>query len=180
LAAWPTIRGPRQPAANELGPGPVRHARLTELDRLAGLFTPTSATPRSAPDLVPRTSRCAEHCRRAPLTQQLARPTRESPPSCSRLTSSYCSVPPREFTTKSPVIITSNEWKPPRKNVAPLQDRGHVLMFQPGAAEVHRKAGTWFDDQEIYQWFAENLHSACEPSLPQYVRARELKAAGMD
>jgi len=53
-------------------------------------------------------------------------------------------------------------------------------MFQPGAAEVHRKAGTWFDDQEIYQWFAENLHSACEPSLPQYVRARELKAAGMD
>ena len=66
------------------------------------------------------------------------------------------------------------------KNVAALQDRGHVLLFQPSAAEVHRKAGTWFDDQEIYQWFAANLHRVREPSLRHYVRAKELKAAGMD
>jgi hypothetical protein len=49
-------------------------------------------------------------------------------------------------------------WKTLNKNVAALQDRGHVLLFQPGAAEVHRQAGTWFDDQEIYDWFAANLH----------------------
>src|SRR5262249_20768815 len=55
-----------------------------------------------------------------------------------------------------------------------------VLFFQPSAAEVHRMAGTWFDDQEIYQWFADNLHRVREPSLRHYVRARELKAAGMD
>jgi len=66
------------------------------------------------------------------------------------------------------------------KNVAALQDRGHVLLFQPGAAEVHRKAGTWFDDPEIFQWFAANLDRVREPSLRHYVRARELKAAGMD
>jgi hypothetical protein len=66
------------------------------------------------------------------------------------------------------------------KNVAALQDRGHVLMFQPGAAEVHRRAGTWFDDPEIYEWFAKNLHRVREPSMRHYVRARELKAAGMD
>ncbi len=64
--------------------------------------------------------------------------------------------------------------------VAALQDRGHVLLFQPGAAEVHRKAGTWFDDREIYEWFAKNLHRVREPSMRLYVRARELKAAGMD
>ena len=87
---------------------------------------------------------------------------------------------PREFTTKSRVVIISNDWKTLNKNVAALQDRGHVLLFQPSAAEVHQQAGRWFDDQEIYQWFAANLHRVREPSLRHYVRARELKAAGMD
>ena len=45
---------------------------------------------------------------------------------------------------------------------------------------MHRKAGTWFDDPEIYEWFAANLHRVREPSMRHYVRARELKAAGMD
>jgi hypothetical protein len=87
---------------------------------------------------------------------------------------------PREFTTTSRVVIISNDWKTLNKNVAALQDRGHVILFEPSAAEVHRKAGTWFDDPEIYKWFGENLHRVREPSMRQYVRARELKAAGMD
>jgi hypothetical protein len=32
----------------------------------------------------------------------------------------------------------------------------------------------------IYGWFASNLHRVREPSLRHYVRAKELKAAGMD
>jgi hypothetical protein len=87
---------------------------------------------------------------------------------------------PREFTTKSRVAIISNDWKTLNRNVAALQDRGHVVFFEPSAAEVHAKAGTWFDDPEIYPWFAANLHRVREPSLRHYVRARELKAAGMD
>jgi hypothetical protein len=71
-------------------------------------------------------------------------------------------------------------WQTLDRNVAAFQDRGHVLFFQPGAAEVHRMAGTWFDDAEIYEWFAANLHRVREPSLRHYVRARQLKAAGMD
>ena len=71
-------------------------------------------------------------------------------------------------------------WQTLNKNVAALQDRGHVLLFEPGAAEVHSQAGKWFDDQEIYEWFASNLHRVREPSLRHYVRAKELKAAGMD
>jgi CubicO group peptidase (beta-lactamase class C family) len=71
-------------------------------------------------------------------------------------------------------------WKTLNKNVAALQDRGHVLLFQPSATEVHAQAGKWFDDPEIYQWFAANLHRVREPSLRNYVRAKELKAAGMD
>ena len=87
---------------------------------------------------------------------------------------------PREFTTRSRVVIISNDWQPLNRNVAALQDRGHVLLFQPTAAEVHEKAGTWFDDEEIYGWFAKNLHRVREPSLRHYVRAKELKGAGMD
>ena len=87
---------------------------------------------------------------------------------------------PREFTTKSRVVIISNDWQTLNRNVAALQDRGHVLLFRPGATEVHEKAGTWFDDREIYEWFAANLHRIREPSLRHYVRAKELKAAGMD
>jgi hypothetical protein len=87
---------------------------------------------------------------------------------------------PREFTTKSRVVILSNDWQTLNTNVAALQDRGHVLHFEPAALEVHKEAGRWFDDEEIYRWFGENLHRVREPSLRHYVRARELKAAGMD
>ena len=87
---------------------------------------------------------------------------------------------PREFTTKVRVVIISNDWQTLNKNVAALQDRGHVILFQPSASEVHAQAGKWFEDEEIYGWFATNLHRVREPSLRHYVRAKELKAAGMD
>src|SRR5262249_38683010 len=87
---------------------------------------------------------------------------------------------PREFSTKSRVIIICNDWKTLNRNVAALQDRGHVLVFQPSAFEVHRSAGAWFADTEIYDWFGKNLHRVREPSQRLYVRARELKDAGMD
>ena len=87
---------------------------------------------------------------------------------------------PREFTTRSRVAIISNDWQTLNKNVAALQDRGHVIHFEPGALEVHREAGRWFDDAEIYEWFGKNLDRVREPSLRHYVRREELKAAGMD
>jgi hypothetical protein len=55
-----------------------------------------------------------------------------------------------------------------------------VLFFEPTAQEVHARAGAWFDDTEIYEWFGANLHRVTEPSFRNYVRARELKLAGMD
>ena len=88
---------------------------------------------------------------------------------------------PRKFVTKSRVIIICNDWRTLNSNVSALQDRGHVLVFQPGAAEVHAQAGEWFRDKEpaIYEWFGQNLHRMREPSFRYYVR-RELKAAKMD
>ena len=56
---------------------------------------------------------------------------------------------PREFTTKSRVAIICNDWKALNRNVAALQDRGNVLVFEPDATVVHRRVRTWFDDREI-------------------------------
>src|SRR5208337_1379326 len=75
LAAWPSCRGPRQPAANELGGGPVRHVRPTELERLAGPSAPCSATPHTEFDLTPRISQRAEQrwCMRLSPSTSLGR-----------------------------------------------------------------------------------------------------------
>jgi hypothetical protein len=87
---------------------------------------------------------------------------------------------PRAFPTTSRVAIIGNTWKTVNANVAAVQDRGHVVVFQPTAAEVHRQVGQWFDDQEIYTWFAAHLHLIREPSMRHYVRAAELKRAGLN
>ncbi len=88
---------------------------------------------------------------------------------------------PREFVTTSRVIIICNDWKTLNRNVVALQDRGHTLVFEPTAEEVHRKTGEWFDeDPDIYEWFGENLHLVKGPSMRTYLRAAELKRAGMD
>src|SRR5271166_2765531 len=81
LAAWPSCRGPRQPAANELGGGPVRHVRPTELERLAGPSAPSSATPHTEFDLTPRISQRAEQRR----CVRLSSTTKHAPLECLRL-----------------------------------------------------------------------------------------------
>jgi hypothetical protein len=87
---------------------------------------------------------------------------------------------PREFVTTSRVVIICNDWRTLNRNVMALQDRGHMVVFEPTAEEVHRKTGDWFEDEAIYEWFGENLHLVTEPSMRQYLRAAELKRAGMD
>lgn len=87
---------------------------------------------------------------------------------------------PREFMTKSRVVIISNDWKSTNRNTAAVEDRGQVLLFQPTAFEVHRKAREWFQDEEIYHWIGERLAQIMEPSMRLYYRARELKQSGLD
>jgi hypothetical protein len=87
---------------------------------------------------------------------------------------------PRAFTTTSKVAILANDWRTLNDNVAAVQDRGHVLLFEPTAREVHEQAGGWFNDPEVYAWFGAHLHLIAEPSLRHYVRAAELKRAGLD
>ena len=87
---------------------------------------------------------------------------------------------PRDFETTSRVCVIANEWKELNANVAAVQDRGHVVFFEPSPEEIHRKTAEWFWDQEVFDWFAVYLHLIPAPSMRHYIRAAELKAAGLD
>jgi hypothetical protein len=88
-------------------------------------------------------------------------------------------VPPR-FTTTSRVALVGNDWKTLNADVAALEDRGHVLLFEPTALEVHRQAAGWFWDQAIFDFVADHLHLIAQHSLRTYHQAWELKRANLD
>ena len=87
---------------------------------------------------------------------------------------------PRRFTTTSRVVLVGNHWQTLSPDVAALEDRGHVLLFEPTALEVHCQATQWFWDQEIFDLIADHLHLIEQHSLRSYVHAWELKQAGLD
>lgn len=87
---------------------------------------------------------------------------------------------PRQFSTSSRVAIIANEWRTLNADVAALEDRGHLLLFEPAAPEVHLRAAEFFWDQPIFDFVADHLHLMSSPSLRTYVLAWELKRAGLD
>jgi hypothetical protein len=87
---------------------------------------------------------------------------------------------PSRFTTTSRIALIGNDWKTLNADVAALEDRGHVLVFEPTALEVHRQAATWFWDQEVFDFVAAHLHLIVQHSLRTYRQAWELKQAGLD
>src|SRR5262249_9579344 len=87
---------------------------------------------------------------------------------------------PQQFTTSSRLALIGNDWKTLNADVAALEDRGHVLFFEPTALEVHRQAAGWFWDPEIFDFVALPLHLIAQHSLRTYCQAFELKQAGLD
>ena len=87
---------------------------------------------------------------------------------------------PRQFTTTSRVALVGNDWKTLNADVAALEDRGHLLLFEPTPLEVHRQAARWFWDQEIFDFVADHLHFMVQHSLRTYCHAWELKLAGLN
>lgn len=87
---------------------------------------------------------------------------------------------PQEFTTTSRVAIIANDWRTLNDNVLAVEDRGHVVFFEPDPVEVHMRTAHWFWDQEIFDFMGERLHLIHQPSMRHYVKASELKAADMD
>ncbi len=87
---------------------------------------------------------------------------------------------PRRFTTTSRVAILANAWQTLNANVQAVEDRGHVVLFEPSPLEVHRRTGQWFWDQEVFDFIGARLHLFPELSMRLYSQAWELKNAGID
>lgn len=87
---------------------------------------------------------------------------------------------PAEFATNSNVVIIANDWKAFTANAQAVVDRGHLLYFDPHPTEVHARVASWFWDREIYLWIGDRLSLFPELSMRQYVKAAELKKAGLN
>lgn len=87
---------------------------------------------------------------------------------------------PRRFTTTSRVVMIGNQWQTLNADVAALEDRGHLLLFEPNAMEIHQQAARWFWDQEVFDMIVDHLHLIERHSLRTYVHTWELKQAGLD
>lgn len=87
---------------------------------------------------------------------------------------------PRNFATRSRLLIIANDFKAANVNVEAVLDRGHHLLFDPTPEEVHRQVAEWFTDEEVFRWFGAHLHLIAKPSMRHYVRAAELKSVGID
>ncbi len=91
-----------------------------------------------------------------------------------------CRGIPASFETASRVALLANELRTPNVNVSALLDRGHVLVFDPSAREVHLRTAGWFWDQEVFDFIGRSLQLAERLSMRDYVLGWELKRAGMD
>jgi hypothetical protein len=85
---------------------------------------------------------------------------------------------PRSFTTRSHLCILSNSHFV-SEDAHALEDRGHVLVFDPSPLEVHQRASTWFWDQEVFDFVGQYLHLLPRHSFRTYVNAWERKNAGL-
>ncbi len=93
---------------------------------------------------------------------------------------------PTSFETTSRVALLANELRTLNVNVSAVLDRGHVLVFDPSARELHLRTAGWFWDQGVcdslknFDFIGWSLHLADPLSMRDYALAWELKRAGMD
>ena len=85
-----------------------------------------------------------------------------------------------EFPTTSPVLIITNELRNMNPQTAAMLNRGHPLLFEPSSVEIHREAANWFTDTEIHGFIGEWLPIIPALSMRDYVKALEIKKAGLD
>ena len=85
---------------------------------------------------------------------------------------------PRRFTTTSPLALIANRWTTANEDVAALEDRGHMIHFDPSPLEIHLNAAEWFWDQEVFDFVGSHMHLARRHSLRSYYLAYEQKRAG--
>jgi len=86
---------------------------------------------------------------------------------------------PASFFTTSRVILIANEWHTLNANVCALEDRAIILQFEPSNPEMHRQVGTWFQDDEVYQFVAGIMPCIKSLSMRHYWKGSQLRRAGL-
>ncbi len=90
---------------------------------------------------------------------------------------------PTQFATCSRVIVVGNDWATLSLDVAALEDRGLVVLFQPSSREVHLRVAEFMttEAQEVFDYIGQRLHLVEQPpSMRHYLRGFELMRAGLD
>ena len=83
----------------------------------------------------------------------------------------------KEFWTKSPVCIIRNVWDSTDHINQAIESRGTMIVFEPSWAEAYAYIGTWFWDQEIYDYLLLNLPLLNEPDVRLVQKAYDAKIA---
>lgn len=107
--------------------------------------------------------------------------TDSSSPKTITWTSKTCTPdtePPNRFETESNVAIITNQWNTLDERVKALEDRCMCFHFVPTPQAIHEYVGTWFDDQEIYDWMGPRIHQVRQPSIRSYLHAKKLRDTG--
>jgi hypothetical protein len=86
---------------------------------------------------------------------------------------------PTSFQTTSRAVVISNVWRTLDANVVALEDRGHIIVFEPLPLEVHQRTAEWFWDQEVFDFIGQHLSLITRPTMRNYLRAYELRKSGM-
>jgi hypothetical protein len=76
-------------------------------------------------------------------------------------------------------MILCNELNHVSKNFSAVLDRSTLLWFSPSPEEVHKYAGTWVKDKEVYNFVGARLHATPSPSCRFYYHGQKWKQAGL-
>jgi hypothetical protein len=91
---------------------------------------------------------------------------------------------PRSFLTKARVLLLCNVLDGKGGNFEAVLDRAHCIHFRPTAAEVHGEVHSWHGDaaiaSEVYAYIGGNLDRILKPTFRDYVKATQLRTAGLD
>jgi hypothetical protein len=90
---------------------------------------------------------------------------------------------PSSFETKSRACLLVNEISQVSKNFGACLDRATIIYFAPNAKEVTRYVKTWFDmahHKDVFDFVAERLPLAVEPSCRYFYKAVTWKESGID
>jgi hypothetical protein len=84
---------------------------------------------------------------------------------------------PREFTTRSTVIVALNRLPTSDANLRALLTRGVHAVFTPQPSEVLRELRTWAKDKDVLALIAKLVDAGANVNLRTYVVAEQLKGA---